>query len=233
VTKLGRVLGFVALIASNYASAFAQERTQCELHVFPTAVFAVADNTQSYATTSGGVAGAAIGDLLSVKDPVAIENLLKSTLDAETQNSLLDGLNLNERLALKEYQIVFHSPAIDSGALEVANDEGLKESQKIKKIFDRMRYGPRLSNSPTSCYAELRVNSIYYEKTPLTKKLYSWFIFRKFGPGLAPTSTFNRSTSTSLYSFPPSNDNEIEDAKAQLRNAFVSSFGTFLAKVKK
>ena len=233
MTKLDGIFFFLALIATSQTSAFALEATQCELHVFPTEVFTVADNTQSYATTSGGIAGAAIGDLLSVKDPVAIENLLKSTLTAETQNGLLAALNLNERLVLKEYKIVFHSPTIDSNALEIANDQSLKESQKIKKIFYQMQYGPRLSNSQTSCYAELRVNSIYYEKTPLTKKLYSWFIFRKFGSGVAPTSTFNRSTSTSLNSFLPSNDQEIEGSKAQLRDAFVGSFRTFVTKAVK
>jgi len=214
-------MGALALLASGTAQA-----QSCELHIWP---------SESYfgMKMSGiGMFGGALGGLIdhaANKGKVAtITDLMHDDLSPEAQVDALRAADVTGMLGLTGYTIVIE-PAMPSYAAAKA-DPAVKAA--LRTMQASLKSGKRLSSATTPCYAELVGGELFYVKKPLVgTNLFAEWTFRDFGrDGGAKPRSFPGRVKNPLAVFPAKAPDQVEAARADLRDAYAKDFAEYVAK---
>lgn len=180
----------------------------CELHVFPSENFMV----QKTGWLAGfGIAGAIADAAINANKKVTIDGLMREYLSGEGQASSLESLDLAALLRKPGVRVVAEAP------LTRPQVKALKATRG------------RLSRSTASCYSELVVGKIFYQKGPIgSGNVTTKFHYREFG-GSGPR-TLSGKAKRSVHGFPPKNRESVADSQAALRELFALSFDEYVRK---
>ncbi|MXO66517.1 hypothetical protein [Altericroceibacterium endophyticum] len=193
--------------AQNGATA---QPSACELHVFPT----TEGQAQTTSLLSGmGVLGA-VADAASHKGKnVSDAEYLRDALGPQMQMEALQSVDLPAELSMPaDTQIVYETPIAD------------------RKITTKAK--TRLSDSSAPCYAELVITqNLYQKKMIYGRSLNNRFIFKDFRDGVQKAKLVKGRGGNGLSHFPPENEDGIEAADADLREAFVKNFLEYSKKI--
>lgn len=218
-------IGALALLASGTAQAQTAPAT-CELHIWPT------ENFLGVQMSALGMMGGALGgalDHVSHKGKVAtVKDLMHDYLSPEAQVDTLRAADVAGTLGLTGYTIVIE-PAVPSDAAAKA-DPAVKAALRTMKA--KLGKGERLSAATTPCYAELVGGDLLYAKKPMWgTNLFAKWTFRDFGrDGAASPRSFPGQVKNPLAVFPAKTPDQVEAAKADLRDAYAKGFAEYVAK---
>lgn len=223
-----------ALFAANVANA--QDVTQdvvasvsvaeapCELHVWPTNNYL---GFNSGLLSGFGVVGA-LADAAAHDGKVkTVKDLMREYLGPEVQMEELGKLGVAETLRLQGYRIIVEEPTPFNEDLK--KDPALKA--KAKAMNATVKAGKRLSDSKSSCYAELITTHIFYHKAMMYgSNLFTGWIYREFGDKPLATRVARGQVKNPLEDFPPKTPEKLEAAKLELRDAFSRDFAEYVQK---
>jgi hypothetical protein len=180
----------------------------CELHLFPSQNFLV----QKTGWLAGfGMVGAIADAAINADKKVTIDGLMREYLSGEGQAASLESLDLAALLNRPGVRVVAAAP------LTRPQVKALKATRG------------RLSSSKASCYSELVVGKIFYQKGPIgSGKVTTKFYYREFGGG-APRALSGK-IMKSVHGFPPKKREDLADAQAALRETFARSFDAYARK---
>lgn len=173
----------------------------CELHLWPAA--------RIQAVSSGW--GAQLGMIGALADRAGHAGGDKqrrahmiTALDPDAQTAALRELDLAGLLGLPPSRIIAHPQPLDARAAKTA-----------------VRHAP----STSSCYAELIVSGVLYQKTAVHgRALKTGFLFRDFGPANEQPRRVVATGENALKLFPPKNADEVTASNAELISVFQRNF---------
>jgi len=170
---------------------------QCELHIWPAERF--------QAMTTGLLGGGLLDAAIHAEGDKARRSQMASALDGEGQLDALRKLELVQLLNLPPSKIVVHSEALDR--------------KTVNKILTRR------SNSTASCYSELIVTDVFYQKAAVWgRSLRTGFMLRTFSQTV-PKPTIKRTTGgNGLKIFPVKPGEDTTAADAELVSVFQKNF---------
>ncbi len=170
---------------------------QCELHVWPAERF--------QAMTTGWLGGGLLDAAIHAEGDKARRSHLASALDSEGQLISLQKLDLVSLLRLPPSKIVTHAEALDR-----------KTVNKIKT---------RRSDSTASCYSELIVTDVFYQKAAMWgRSLRTGFMLRQFPAGAAEPTIRKTTGGNGLKIFPAKEGEDTTAADAELVGIFQKNF---------
>lgn len=197
----------------------------CELHVWPTHNY-IGINT---GLLSGFGAIGALADGAAHKDRVqTVKDLMRDYLSPDDQLAELNRIGLLQSLKLPpDYRIVIEEPT--PFADDVKKYPALKaRTAEMNKTFKANR---RLSASQSPCYAELITTMIFYHKAMMYgSNLFTGWTYRDFGDKPLAQKVATGSVKNPLEVFPPKTPDQVDQAKAELRDAYAKDYGEWLAK---
>jgi len=136
-----------------------------------------------------------------------LTTLLKDYLGPKTQYDIVKSVDVAKALGLSNYRVIY----------EDALDAGTDIRMKRRRIA---------SGAP--CYAEFRTLTELYEKTSISRMLYSGFLFRQF-EGDRLVINFLSQRAANMRAFPPKSSAEEEVARDDVRFAFRQNLERYLA----
>lgn len=227
--KAGFGLAVAALCLSQAQVALAQEggaaseapastaKQECELHVFPTENYI---GFNSGLLSGFGIVGA-VADQEVHKDKVAsVNSLMKDYLGPDIQLAELEKINYRARLGVQDWKVIIEPPTPSNEAVKA--DPELKA--KVKLLNADLKAGRRITTSTNPCYAEFVLLSVFYFKAMMYgSNLLVGTQFRDFSKGGAPVISIG-AVKNPLEVFPPKKPEDVEAAKAELRDAFAKDF---------
>lgn len=183
--------------AAEVAAAAPAPAPQCELHVWPAERF--------QAMTSGLLGPGLLDALGHAQGDKARRSHLASALDSEGQLDALQKLDLTALLHLPPSKIVAHPEALDR--------------KTVNKIMTRR------SDSTASCYSELIVMDVLYQKAAFWgKSLHTGFMLRSFAANGAPPLIKKTVGGNGLKIFPVKEGQDTTAADAELVSVFQKNF---------
>lgn len=213
------------MMAPQPAVAAAPNPEQCELRVWP---------TENYLGVNLGLLSGfgpigVVADMEAHKGKVAtVKDLMREYLGPDVQMSELNRIGLLKTLKLPEnYVIIVEQPT--------PFNEDLKDNPelkaKVKAMNATIKAKKRLTDSKSKCYAELIATHIFYHKAMMYgSNLFSGWIFRDFKDKAVAPANFNGQVKNPLEHFPPKEEAKIEEAKAELRDAYSKDFIEYVEK---
>jgi len=184
-------------VAAPQAAVAAAPAPQCELHVWPAERF--------QAMTTGWLGGGLLDAAIHAEGDKARRSHLASALDSEGQLISLQKLDLVSLLRLPPSKIVTHAEALDR-----------KTVNKIKT---------RRSDSTASCYSELIVTDVCYQKAAMWgRSLRTGFMLRQFPAGAAEPTIRKTTGGNGLKIFPAKEGEDTTAADAELVSIFQKNF---------
>jgi len=204
---------------------------RCELHIWP---------IDEYTTDMWGALSAIplIGfsiDQGSTKNRrQAIQSLMREYLSPEIQIDLIRKRGGANALGLIGYEIIVEEA--------FPSREALKESKELrekrKKRFALLKAGKRLTDSQSSCYAELGITTVAYRDIPQFKSnMFIGWSYRYYGasPTLLSEIVLNSGgvPDGSLSLFPPQTDADAEGARNEVQSQFTKGFLGFARNVRR
>ncbi|MFN3455999.1 MAG: hypothetical protein ACK4Z8_00305 [Novosphingobium sp.] len=192
-------------------------KQECELHVFPTENYI---GFNSGLLSGFGIVGA-VADQEVHKDKVAsVNSLMKDYLGPDIQLAELEKINYRTRLGVQDWKVIIEPPTPSNEAVKA--DPALKA--KIKALNADLKAGKRITASTNPCYAEFLLVSVFYFKAMMYgSNLLVGTQFRDFSKGGAPIISIG-AVKNPLEVFPPKTAENVEAAKAELRDAFAKDF---------
>ncbi|MFQ3596469.1 MAG: hypothetical protein SNJ63_10195 [Sphingomonadaceae bacterium] len=179
---------------------------QCEIHVWPAERF----NAMTTSWLGGGLLDAAIH---ADKDRDN-RSQMAATLDPDIQVEALAALDLAEKLDLPQSRIVTHVEPLDR--------------KTINKITTRR------SDSQASCYAELIVADMLFQKNALLgRTLQTLFMVRDFEGRTDKPRIYKSWGGNPLKKFPPRAGEDVTEAAQELLATFVLNFEEFAANARR
>lgn len=189
----------------------------CELHVWPTQNYL---GFNSGLLSGFGIVGA-VADMSAHKDRVAtVKELMADYLGPEIQLEELNKIGINQTLKLTDYRIVVEpaTPAYDEAKLHP------EIKAAAKALNARIKGGQRLTESTNPCYAELLITYVMYHKAMMYgSNLFVGTLFRDFSAGGKVVQSAG-AVKNPLGVFPPTSNETVAPAKAELRDAFAKDF---------
>jgi hypothetical protein len=186
-----------AQVAPAPAAQVAQAAPQCELHVWPAERF--------QAMTTGLLGGGLIDAAMHAEGDKARRSHLASALDSEGQVSALQQLDLVGLLHLPPSKIVAHAEALDR--------------KTVTKVMTRR------SSSTATCYAELMVTDVFYQKAAIWgKSLHTSFMLRDFTANASKPLVKKTTGGNGLKIFPVKEGEDTTAADAELVSVFQKNF---------
>jgi hypothetical protein len=210
---------------STASAAGVPAEPACELHIWPTENF-IGMNT---GLLSGFGALGALADLAAHDGKVkTVKELMADYLGPDIQIAELNRADLLRTLKLPaSYRIVVEEPTPFNE--ELKNNPALKAH--VKEMNATIKANRRLSGSKSSCYAELITTHIFYQKAMMYgSNLFTGWIFRDFGDQPLARRTGTGQVKNPLQVFPPKTPEAVEQAKAELRDAFSKDFSEYAVK---
>jgi hypothetical protein len=205
--------------------------SRCELHVWP---------IDEYTTDMWGALSAIplVGfslDQGSTKNRrQAIQSLMREYLSPEIQIDLLRKQGGANALGLIGYEIIVEEA--------FPSREALKESKELrekrKKRFALLKAGKRLTDSQSSCYAELGITTVAYRDIPqLKSNMFIGWSYRYYGasPTLQSEIVLNSGgvPDGSLSFFLPTTEVDVERARNEVQYQFTKGFLGFARNVRR
>lgn len=192
-------------------------KQECELHVFPTENYI---GFNSGLLSGFGIVGA-VADQEVHKDKVAsVNSLMKDYLGPDIQLAELEKINYRTRLGVPDWKVIIEPPTPSNEAVKA--DPVLKA--KVKLLNADLKAGRRITSSTNPCYAEFVLLSVFYFKAMMYgSNLLVGTQFRDFSKGGAPVISIG-AVKNPLEVFPPKKPEDVEAAKAELRDAFTKDF---------
>jgi hypothetical protein len=174
---------------------------QCELHVWPAERF---QSVSSGWGASFGVLGALADTAAHAKGDKSRRTQLASALDSEGQLNALEKLDLITLLRLPPSKVVTHAAALDR--------------KTVNKIMTRR------SDSTTSCYSELIVTDVLYQRAAMWgRSLRTSFMLRQFNNAGVPL--IKKTTGgNGLKIFPAKEGEDTTAADGELVGVFQKNF---------
>jgi len=196
----------------------------CELHVWPTQNYL---GFQSGLLSGFGAIGA-VADMAAHKGKVkTVKELMADYLGPDAQMEELNRIGIAETLKLKGYRIVVEEPTPFNE--DIKGNPALKA--KVKAMNARVKAKKRLTDSNHPCYAELITTHIFYHKAMMYgSNLFTGWIFRDFGDKPLAVRTATGHVKNPLERFPPRSPEQVEVARAELRDAFAKDFAEYVRK---
>lgn len=186
--------------AASQSTPPAQDNVGCELHVWPAERF--------QAMTTGLLAGGLLDAAGHAKGDRERKAAMSNALDSPNQLAALSSLDLVALLNQRHATIITHAEPL---VRHTIND--------IKT---------RRSDSKSSCYSELFVADLFYQKAAMYgRSLKTLFIYRDFGPSSTATRIYKGWGGNGLKLFPPKPGEDIEAASNELVSVFKSDFQEF------
>lgn len=189
------IVAGLTIFASSAARA---EDGPCELHLWP------AERMSSVTTglLGGGLLDAAIHGGTDAKNKAQ----MASALDSPSQLDALQSLDLHTLMALKP------------GTVIVRHEEPL-----VRKTMNKIK--TRRSDSTASCYSELIVADVFYQKAMIYgRSLRTLFMFRDFGNDQKIDFEFKAWGGNGLKLFPPKEGEDAIAALDELVGVFKGNF---------
>lgn len=212
-------------IARAPATAPPSEGPVCELHVWPTQNY-IGINT---GLLSGfGIVGA-VADLAAHGGRVkTVKELMADYLGPEVQLTELERIGLLSTLKLPaNYRIIIEEPTPFNEDLK--DNPALKA--KVRAMNDTVKAKRRLTASQSPCYAELVTTHIFYHKAMMYgSNLFTGWVFRDFGDQQLVRHEGRGQVKNPLEHFPPKTPDQVDAAKAELRDAYAKDFVEYVAK---
>ncbi|MEZ5709977.1 MAG: hypothetical protein R3E02_11385 [Blastomonas sp.] len=198
---------------------------KCELHVWPTENY-IGVNT---GLLSGfGLAGA-LADMAAHEGRVqTVKDLMREYLGPEVQLQELEKLDYLAMLKLSsdDYRVIIEEPTPWNEDLK-GNPELKAE---VKVLNKKIKSGQRITDSTNPCYAELITTHIFYHKAMMYgSNLFTGWQFRRFNGDKLIGSGAGQ-VKNPLEEFPPKDVAKIEEAKAELRDAYSKDFTEWVEK---
>lgn len=197
----------------------------CELHVWPTHNY-IGINT---GLLSGfGIVGS-LADGAAHKNRVqTVKDLMRDYLGPEVQMAELDRTGLLQSLKLPaNYRIVIEEPT--PFGEDIKKDPALKA--RTEEMNKTLKANRRLSASQSPCYAELITTMIFYHKAMMYgSNLFTGWIYRDFGDRPLAQKVAQGAVKNPLEVFPPKTPEQVDQAKAELRDAYAKDYDEWLAK---
>jgi hypothetical protein len=196
----------------------------CELHVWPTENYL---GINMGLLSGFGIVGA-VADVEAHKGAVrTVKDLMRDYLGPDVQMETLNKIGIANTLRLKGYTIVVHEPTPFNEDLK--KDAALKA--KTKAMNERIKAKQRLSDSTNNCYAELITTHIFYHKAMMYgSNLFTGWIYREFGDKQVATKVATGQVKNPLEAFPPKTADKVEEAKAELIDAYGKDFREYVDK---
>jgi hypothetical protein len=196
----------------------------CELHVWPTRNYL---GINSGLLSGFGLVGA-VADLAAHQNRVkTVKDLMADYLGPDVQMSELNKIGITQALKLPGYKVVVEEATPFNEDLK--GDPALQA--KVKAMNVRIKAGQRLSDSKNTCYAELITTMIFYHKAMMYgSNLFTGWIYREFPATGVATKTAKGAVKNPLGVFPPKAPDQVEPAKAELRDAYSKDFLEYLEK---
>ncbi|HTN15215.1 MAG TPA: hypothetical protein VL094_10460 [Sphingomonadaceae bacterium] len=178
----------------------------CELHIWPAERMA----SQSSGWLSGlGLIGAIADSAANAKTNSNNQSLLATALDSPSQLDALLNLDLRSELARS------------SGTTIVLHDTPL-ERKTMNKVKNRR------SDSQVTCYSELIVADVLYQKSPIYgRSLKTLFMFRDFGGDQKIDKEYKAWGGNGLKLFPPKEGEDAIAALDELSTKFKDNFAEY------
>jgi hypothetical protein len=202
----------------------AADGSQCELHIWPTHNYL---GINMGLLSGFGLVGA-LADAEVHKDKVAtVKDLMADYLGPDVQMEELNKIGITKTLKLEGYKIIVQEPTPFNE--DVKKDPALKA--KVKAMNAKIKAKQRLSDSTAPCYAELATTHIFYHKAMMYgSNLFTGFIYREFGTKPTATKISTGQVKNPLEHFPPKTADDVDRAKAELRDAFSKDFVEYVDK---
>jgi len=197
----------------------------CELHVWPTHNY-IGINT---GLLSGFGAIGAVADLGAHKDRVqTVKDLMRDYLGPEIQLEELNRAGLLHSLGLPDsYRVVIEDPTPFNE--DMKTDPVLKA--RVREMNDMLKANRRLSASQSPCYVELITTMIFYHKAMMYgSNLFTGWIYRDFADKPLAQKIATGAVKNPLEVFPPKTPEQVDQAKAELRDAYSRDFAEWLQK---
>lgn len=205
--------------------------SRCELHIWP---------IDEYTTDMWGLLSAIplVGfsiDQGSTKNRrQAIQSLMREYLSPEIQIDLLRKQGVAKALGLTGYEIIVEEAFPSREALKQSKE--LRE--KRKKRFALLKAGKRLTDSQSSCYAELGITTVAYrDTTQLKSNMFIGWSYRYYGasPNLQSEIVLNSGgvPDGSLSFFPATTEADVERARNEVQHQFTKGFLAFARNVRR
>lgn len=186
-------------------TASAATSGDCEVHVWPAERFAA--RTTGF-MSSFGLIGALADSSGHAKGDQGRKAAIASALDSEGQANALGSLDLSSKLGLQASKIVLHNEPLDR--------------KTVNKIAERR------SDSASSCYSELIVADLFYQKAAIYgRSLKTLFILRTFGPAKSKPAIYKGWGGNGLKLFPPKEGEDVQAANDELVSVFKADFEEF------
>ncbi len=229
--KAGFGLAMAALCLAQVQVAMAQDGTaapaaasvepagkqECELHVFPTENYI---GFNSGLLSGFGIVGAVADQEVHKNKVASVNSLMKDYLGPDIQLAELEKINYRARLGVQDWKVIIEPPTPSNEAVKA--DPELKA--KVKLLNADLKAGRRITSSTNPCYAEFVLLSVFYFKAMMYgSNLLVGTQFRDFSKGGAPVISIG-AVKNPLEVFPPKAPENVEAAKAELRDAFAKDF---------
>lgn len=206
--------GTAATAAASVEPAATQE---CELHVFPTENYI---GFNSGLLSGFGIVGAVADQEVHKNKVASVNSLMKDYLGPDIQLAELEKINYRARLGVQDWKVIIEPPTPSNEAVKA--DPELKA--KVKLLNADLKAGRRITSSTNPCYAEFVLLSVFYFKAMMYgSNLLVGTQFRDFSKGGAPVISIG-AVKNPLEVFPPKTPENVEAAKAELREAFAKDF---------
>ncbi|MBA4086858.1 MAG: hypothetical protein C0491_03515 [Novosphingobium sp.] len=206
--------GTAATAAASVEPAAKQE---CELHVFPTENYI---GFNSGLLSGFGIVGAVADQEVHKNKVASVNSLMKDYLGPDIQLAELEKINYRARLGVQDWKVIIEPPTPSNEAVRA--DPELKA--KVKLLNADLKAGRRITSSTNPCYAEFVLLSVFYFKAMMYgSNLLVGTQFRDFSKGGAPVISIG-AVKNPLEVFPPKTRENVEAAKAELREAFAKDF---------
>jgi hypothetical protein len=216
---------FTADPAADPATAPPDAASQCELHVW---------STQNYLGISTGLllGFGAIGGLIEGAAQEGrtrtVKDLMREYLGPEIQLEEMNRVGLLQSLKLPAtYRVIIEEPTPWNEDLK--RDPALKA--RVAEMNKTLKAGGRLTSSQSTCYVELLTTMVFYHKAMMYgSNLFTGWIYRDFQDKPTVQVYADGAVKNPLEAFPPKTPEQVEAAKAELREAFVKDYNEWLAK---
>lgn len=199
------------------ASVEPAAKQECELHVFPTENYI---GFNSGLLSGFGIVGAVADQEVHKNKVASVNSLMKDYLGPDIQLAELEKINYRARLGVQDWKVIIEPPTPSNEAVKA--DPELKA--KVKLLNADLKAGRRITSSTNPCYAEFVLLSVFYFKAMMYgSNLLVGTQFRDFSKGGAPVISIG-AVKNPLEVFPPKTPENVEAAKAELREAFAKDF---------
>ncbi|MEO8668196.1 MAG: hypothetical protein ABI399_06740 [Bauldia sp.] len=211
--------------APSVTAAPAATEQACELHVWPTQNY-LGLNTGLLA--GFGIVGA-LADVSVHKDRVmTVKELMRDYLGPEVQLEELNRIGLLQSLKLPPTtRVIIEEPTPWNEDLK--RDPALKA--RVAAMNKTLKANERLTASHSPCYVELLTTMVFYHKAMMYgSNLFTGWIYRDFGDKPTVQKYAAGAVKNPLEVFPAKTPEQVDAAKAELREAFVKDYNEWLAK---